>query len=221
MICPCVKNTPRKAQVTKLEYDWDDGFAHVAKRDKRLGKVMRNWSHARLEPKRLASPFHALMRAIIYQQLSGKAAATIHGRVLDLFPSKRHVAPAGILELSDTQLRGAGVSGNKVKALRDLAQRTIAGEIPSFAKLKRLSDDEIIERITAVHGIGRWTVEMLLIFQLGRPDVLPIDDLGVRKGYAIAHGLDVLPTPKELAVLAEKWKPFRSVGSWYCWRATE
>ena len=174
-----------------------------------------------LEIKPYRSPFLYLMRAIIFQQLSGKAAGTIHGRVIDLFPNKREVTPERLLKLPDAKLRGAGVSAGKLKALRDLARRTAAGEIPTFAKLRKLDDDEIVERLTAVHGIGRWTVEMLLIFQLGRPDVLPVDDLGVRKGYAIAHKLAEMPKPKELIELADSWRPYRTVGSWFCWRATE
>ncbi|MCB9893040.1 MAG: DNA-3-methyladenine glycosylase 2 family protein [Planctomycetes bacterium] len=205
----------------KLQFDWDDAVAHVTKRDKRIAGVIRKLGHLRLEPRPLKSPFHALMRAIIYQQLSGKAAATIHGRLMETFGSKRDVTPANLLKLKDAQIRGAGVSGNKMKALRDLAQRAEAGEVPTFAKLCRMEDAEIVERLTGVHGIGRWTVEMLLIFQLGRPDVLPIHDLGVRKGFAIAHKLKELPTPDELTDLAEKWRPYRTVGSWFCWRATE
>ena len=207
--------------MAKLGFDWHEAAAHVSKRDKRLGRVIKRLSDVRLEPRPLPSPFHSLMRAIIYQQLSGKAAATIHGRLIDRFEGKRNVTPANLLKLKDEQIRGAGVSGGKMKALRDLATRTIAGEVPSFAKLRRMEDDEIIERLTAVHGIGRWTVEMLLIFQLGRPDVLPIHDLGVRKGFGIAHKLDEMPTPNELTELAEKWRPYRTVGAWFCWRATD
>jgi DNA-3-methyladenine glycosylase II len=204
-----------------LLFDWDEAAAHVARRDIRIGRVVRRMPGARLTIQPARSPFHYLMRAIIYQQLSGKAAGTIHGRVLDLFPNKRQVTPANLLKLPDARLRGAGVSAGKLKALRDLARRTAAGEIPSFAGLRKLDDPEIVERLTAVHGVGRWTAEMLLIFQLGRPDVLPVDDLGVRKGYAIAHGLDELPKPKALAGLAECWRPYRTVASWYCWRATD
>jgi DNA-3-methyladenine glycosylase II len=207
--------------MNKLPFDWDHAADHVSRRDKRMGKVIRKLREVRLEPRRLRSPFHALMRAIIYQQLSGKAAGTIHGRLLDLFPSKREVTATNLLKLPELKIRGAGVSNNKLKALRDLASRTIAGEVPSFAKLRHMPDDEIIERLTAVHGIGRWTAEMLLIFQLGRPDVLPVHDLGVCKGFAIAQGWDEHPTPDELTEHAECWRPFRTVGSWFCWRATD
>lgn len=207
--------------MAKLEYEWDAGVAHVARKDRRIGKVIRRAGDIRLEIKAYRTPFLYLMRAIIYQQLSGKAAGTIHGRVIDLFPDKRSVTPERLLKLKDAKLRQAGVSGGKTRALRDLAQRSIAGEVPTFARLRRMDDTEIIERLTAVHGVGRWTVEMLLMFQLGRPDVLPIHDLGVRKGFAKAHGLEEMPTPKELERLAQSWRPFRTVGSWYCWRALE
>ncbi|MCA8910740.1 MAG: DNA-3-methyladenine glycosylase 2 family protein, partial [Planctomycetes bacterium] len=201
--------------MTKLAFDWDDAVAHVSRRDKRIGRVIRNAGDIRLEITPYRSPFLYLMRAIIYQQLSGKAAGTIHGRVIDLFPTKRQVTPERLLKLKNEQLRGAGVSGGKTKALRDLARKAAAGEVPGFAKLRRMDDEEVIECLTAIHGIGRWTVEMLLMFQLGRPDVLPIHDLGVRKGFALAHKLKEMPTPKELESLADKWRPFRSVGSWY------
>lgn len=202
-----------------LEFDWDMAAAHVSRRDKRIGAVIRAHADLRLEPRRQRSPFHALMRAIIYQQLSGKAAATIHGRLLELFSGP--VTAEKLLRLKDSQIRGAGVSGGKMKALRDLAQRTVAGHVPGFARLRRMDDAEIIQQLTAVHGVGRWTVEMLLIFDLGRPDVLPVHDLGVRKGFAIAHKLPELPTPEELTEHAERWRPYRTVGSWYCWRATD
>jgi 3-methyladenine DNA glycosylase/8-oxoguanine DNA glycosylase len=131
------------------------------------------------------------------------------------------VTAANLLKLPDAKIRGAGVSNGKMKALRDLARRTVSGEVPTFAQLRRMDDEEIIERLTAVHGIGRWTAEMLLIFQLGRPDVLPVADLGVRKGFAIAQGWPEHPTIDELTEHAECWRPFRTVGSWFCWRATD
>lgn len=202
----------------ELPFNWRDAANHIARRDRKLGRIIRANAQAEFTLRRLQSPFHALMRAIVYQQLSGKAAATIHGRLCALMP---RVSAANLLTLDDAAIRGAGISGGKMKAIRDLARRTVAGEIPGFAKLQRMPDDEIIERLTAVHGVGRWTVEMLLIFDLGRPDVLPVGDLGVQKGLAIAHKLPKLPTPDELTQTAERWRPFRTVGSWYCWRATD
>ncbi len=166
----------------------------------------------------MRSPFGYLARSIIFQQLSGKAAGTIHRRFLDLFPARR-ATPERLLALRAPKLRAAGISGGKQKALRDLAEHAEARKIPGFAALARLDDEEIIERLIQVHGVGRWTVEMLLIFQLGRPDVLPVGDLGVRKGFSLLAGNEDLPTPKELEIAAEPWRPYRSVGSWCCWRA--
>lgn len=168
------------------------------------------------------SIFAALIESILYQQLSGKAAATIHGRVLALFPrSPRGPTPEQLLRVSDARLRGAGVSRAKLLSLRDLARRAASGEIPTLARIRHMPDEEIVERLTAVRGIGRWTAEMLLIFRLGRPDVLPVDDYGVRKGFAAAFGRRTLPTPKELARHGERWAPWRTVASWYLWRAAE
>ncbi|MCK6439457.1 MAG: DNA-3-methyladenine glycosylase 2 family protein [Planctomycetes bacterium] len=172
-----------------------------------------------LRPSR--SPFEALLQSIIYQQLSGKAAATIHGRVLDLFPSRARIAPAHLLRLSDGKLRGAGVSQGKLLALRDLATKTIEGVVPSYPALRRMEDEDIIEHLTQVRGVGRWTVQMLLMFRLGRPDVLPVDDLGVRHGFKLTYGKREMPTPKRLLAYGERWKPWRSVASWYMWRAVD
>jgi DNA-3-methyladenine glycosylase II len=179
------------------------------------------------------SPFQSLLRAIVYQQLSGKAAATILGRVVALCPRKRP-QPQHLLELEDAALRGAGLSRNKLLALRDLAAKTIDGTVPTLAQLRRLDDDEIVTRLTAVRGIGRWTVEMMLMFRLGRADVFPVADLGVRKGFHLTFGaLDklsrgrkkddgiVLPAPKALLAYGERWRPYRSVASWYLWRAVD
>lgn len=185
-----------------------------------MAGVIERAGSASLEPRLAASPFAALARAIVFQQLSGKAASTIHGRLLDLFPRKR-IAPDRLLKLSPSKLRGAGVSAGKQKALKDLARKTRDGLVPAFADLRRMEDEQIIERLTQVHGIGRWTVEMLLIFQLGRPDILPVADLGVRRGLMLAHGMKSMPADTTLARRAAAWKPFRTVGSWFCWRACD
>ncbi len=206
--------------MSRLQYEWDDAIGHIARSDKRMARVIKAAGDARLEIKRVRTPFEYLLRAIIYQQLAGAAACTIHGRLLDLFPRKRP-DPELLLRLRAPRLRKAGVSINKQKAIKDLARRALAGEVPGYAALGRMSDQEIVDTLTKVHGIGRWTVEMLLMFQLGRPDVLPVDDLGVRKGFAKAYGLQEMPPPKELARLTQQWQPYRSVGSWYCWRALE
>ena len=166
-------------------------------------------------------PFDALAESIAYQQLSGKAAATIFGRVRGLYSKTKWLDPAKILATPDDALRSAGLSRAKTAAIKDLAAKTIDGTVPSGHALLRMSDDEIIARLTQVRGIGRWTVEMLLLFDLGRPDVWPVDDYGVRKGFAKTFGRRKLPTPKQLIKSGEKWRPYRSVAAWYFWRALE
>lgn len=166
-------------------------------------------------------PFDALAESIAYQQLSGKAAATIFGRIRALYPKSKWLDPEKLLATPDETLRAAGLSRAKTAALKDLAAKTIDGTVPSGRALIRMSDDEIITRLTAVRGIGRWTVEMLLLFDLGRPDVWPVDDYGVRKGFAKTFGRRKLPTPKQLMKFGEKWRPYRSVAAWYFWQALD
>jgi 3-methyladenine DNA glycosylase/8-oxoguanine DNA glycosylase len=177
-----------------------------------------------LQLKGTGGTFATLCESIVYQQLNGKAAATILGRVRDLFPGGV-LEPDRVLAASDATLRGAGLSAGKLASLRDLAERTSRGEIPTLTELERMDDEAIVERLTNVRGIGRWTVEMLLIFRLGRPDVLPVADYGIRKGFArvFARGRakDELPAPEHLTKRGERWRPYRSVASWYLWRATE
>jgi len=165
------------------------------------------------------SPFEALLRAIVYQQLTGKAAGTIHARVLKLF--RGPVTPRKILNKDDETLRGAGLSRNKVLAVQDLSRRTLDGTVPSMEELQTLSDEDIIKRLSAVRGIGQWTVEIMLIFKLGRPNVLPVADLGVRKGYQLAYNTNELPNAAELYEAGNAWAPYRSVATWYLWRATD
>jgi len=166
-------------------------------------------------------PFDALAESIAYQQLSGKAAATIFGRVRALYPKRKWLDPEQLLATPDERLRAAGLSRAKTAALKDLAAKTIDGTVPTGRALIRMTDDEIIARLTAVRGIGRWTVEMLLLFDLGRPDVWPVDDYGVRKGFAKTFGRRKLPTPKQLTKFGEKWRPYRSAAAWYFWRALD
>jgi DNA-3-methyladenine glycosylase II len=166
-------------------------------------------------------PFDALAESIAYQQLSGKAAATIFGRVRALYPKRKWLDPEQLLATPDETLRAAGLSRAKTAALKDLAAKTIDGTVPAGRALIHMSDDEIVTRLTAVRGIGRWTVEMLLLFDLGRPDVWPVDDYGVRKGFAKTFGRRKLPTPKQLMKFGEKWRPYRSVAAWYFWRALD
>ena len=166
-------------------------------------------------------PFDALAESIAYQQLNGKAAATIFGRVRALYPKAKWLDPEKVLATADEKLRAAGLSRAKTAAIKDLAAKTIDGTVPSGRALLRMSDDEIIARLTQVRGIGRWTVEMLLLFDLGRLDVWPVDDYGVRKGFAKTFGKRKLPTPKQLIKIGEKWRPYRSVAAWYFWRALD
>ncbi len=166
-------------------------------------------------------PFDALAESIAYQQLSGKAAATIFGRVRALYPKRKWLDPEQLLATPDEILRAAGLSRAKTAALKDLAAKTIDGTVPAGRALIRMTDDEIIARLTAVRGIGRWTVEMLLLFDLGRPDVWPVDDYGVRKGFAKTFGRRKLPTSKQLMKFGEKWRPYRSAAAWYFWRALD
>ena len=166
-------------------------------------------------------PFDALAESIAYQQLSGKAAATIWGRVRALYPKKKYLDPKLVLATPDRKLRAAGLSRSKVAALKDLAVKTIEGVVPSARALAKMTDEEIIERLIAVRGIGRWTAEMLLLFDLGRPDVWPVDDYGVQKGLAKTFGKRKLPTPKQMIKLGKKFQPYRSVAAWYFWRALD
>jgi O-6-methylguanine DNA methyltransferase len=205
-----------------LDFDPRLAAEHLRSRDAALGRVIDAVGPAAIRLKKTRSIFGALAEAIVYQQLSGKAAATIYSRVCALFPgAKNGPAPRQILAATDSQLRGAGLSRAKTLAMRDLARHAEAGEIPSLSAVRRMSDDEIVEHLVRVRGVGRWTVEMLLIFRLGRADVLPIHDYGVRKGFAVAHGKRRIPTPKELEHHGARWRPYRTAASWYLWRALE
>jgi DNA-3-methyladenine glycosylase II len=194
---------------------------HLAKSDPVLRRLIRKLPPCAfpVRPRRL--PFESLASAIAHQQLNGTAAQTILGRFIALFPGKRFPSAEDLGDVTDAQIRGAGFSRAKIAALRDLAAKTIDGVVPASHDIRRMSDDEIVERLTEVRGIGRWTVEMLLIFQLGRPDVLPVDDFGIRKGFAAAYGLGDLPKPKILLEHGERWRPHRTVASWYLWRSAD
>ena len=187
----------------------------------RMAELIARSRRYNITPAVSIRPFDALAESIAYQQLSGKAAATIFGRVRALYPKRKWLDPEQLLATPDETLRAAGLSRAKTAALKDLAAKTIDGTVPAGRALFRMSDDEIITRLTAVRGIGRWTVEMLLLFDLGRPDVWPVDDYGVRKGFAKTFGRRKLPTPKQLMKFGEKWRPYRSVAAWYFWRALD
>jgi 3-methyladenine DNA glycosylase/8-oxoguanine DNA glycosylase len=204
--------------------DFDPRIAveHVRASDPTLARVIDAVGPFGLEIQKTSSVFVALSEAIVYQQLSGKAAATIFARVCALFPRARAgLRPEPLLRASDAKLRGAGLSRAKLLALRDLARRTQSGEIPTLAALRRMEDAAIVERLTQVRGIGRWTAEMFLMFRLGRPDVLPAEDYGIRKGFATVYKKRELPVRKQLEKHGERWKPYRSVASWYLWRALD
>jgi DNA-3-methyladenine glycosylase II len=186
-----------------------------------MSKLVARARRYNISPAISIRPFDALAESIAYQQLNGKAAATIWNRVRALYPKTKWLDPAKILATPDDALRAAGLSRAKTAAIKDLAAKTIDGTVPPGRALLRMSDDEIIERLTKVRGIGRWTVEMLLLFDLGRPDVWPVDDYGVRKGFAKTFGRRKLPTPKQLMKVGKKWHPYRSVAAWYFWRALD
>jgi DNA-3-methyladenine glycosylase II len=196
-------------------------LTHLSRADAVLGGLIEAVGPCRLEPPSECHPFQTLAQAIAHQQLNGTAANTILRRLVDscgagLFPS-----PEQVLAAPAESLRAAGFSFAKVAALRDLAAKTLAAVVPDAATLRALDDEEIIARLTQVRGIGRWTVEMLLVFQLGRPDVLPVDDFGVRSGFQAAYGLARLPRPQALAAWGERWRPYRTTAAWYLWRALE
>lgn len=203
-------------------FDPDAALAHLRQADKALARIIDIAGPFRMELKVAPSIFAALTEAIIYQQLTGKAAATIHGRVCALFPRARAGLGADhILRVTDGKLRQAGLSRPKIAALRDLAKRTADGELPTLAQAHKMEDEAIIERLTAVRGIGRWTAEMLLMYRLGRPDVLPVDDYGIRKGFAFAFNRNRMPEREQMERRGLRWKPYRTVASWYLWRAAE
>lgn len=204
----------------RLPFDPDEARRHLAAIDPKLAALMESVGPFALKLQHEQETFDALAESIVYQQLTGKAAATIFSRVKGLFPRGR-ISPEAMLAMPDAKLRTAGLSGNKLLALKDLAKKTIDGTVPRLEELHAMGDDAIVERLTEVRGIGRWTVEMLLIFRLGRPDVLPVHDYGVRKGFARAYRKRALPTPKQLMKHGEKWRPFRTVASWYLWRALD
>ncbi len=205
-----------------MSYTYDSKTAVSALKgaDPKLARMIERIGPYRLRDQSAMTPFQALLRSIVYQQLSGRAAGSIHERVRALFPRKRPSARR-LLNLSDETLRGAGLSRGKVLAVRDLARRCLDGTVPSRGRLEQMDDEEIIEHLVQVRGIGRWTVEMLLIFNLGRADVLPVDDLGVRRGFMHTFGGGSLPDAKKMLRRGRRWRPYRSVASWYLWRASE
>jgi DNA-3-methyladenine glycosylase II len=212
----------------KLPFDPAEALEHLRANDAKLGALIDRAGAFTLRLDPSPSPFASLVESILHQQLHGKAAATIHARVRAYFGGDP--APQALLDTPDQVLRTAGVSSNKIRAFKDLAAKTLDGTVPTHAAIRKMSDAEIIERLTQVRGIGPWTVEMLLIFRLGRPDVLPVTDYGVRKGFALTFQrlpktrplvAEDLPQPEVLLKRGKRWAPFRSVASWYLWRACD
>jgi DNA-3-methyladenine glycosylase II len=193
----------------------------LAAKDPHLASLIKATQEFRVEKATTKSPYEVLVEAITHQSISGKAAATIFGRVKALGSNGSIPAPQEMLKLRKPALRKAGLSAAKILAMKDLAKKAIEGVVPTLEEARKLSDEELVKRLVSVRGIGAWTVEMFLIFRLGRPDVLPIHDLGVRKGWAITYGKKHMPTPKELLAFGERWRPYRTVASWYMWRACQ
>ena len=194
--------------------------AYLSQRCPIMRRLIKTHGPCPLVPQK-RSPYEALVSAVAHQQLHANAAEAILRRFKALFPQTRFPRPEQVLEATDEALRGCGFSSGKMLAIRDIAEKTLSGQIPKRAAALKLDDEELIERLVAVRGVGRWTVEMLLIFTLGRPDVFPSDDFGVRNGWRVAKKLDEMPKPKEFRALAERWQPHRTLAAWYLWRAAD
>lgn len=209
------------ANPSGLPFDLIAAQRSLAACDDRLKVLIDEMIPFEIDISEAQSPYEALLESIAYQSISGKAAATIYARVKALGSTGRAPTPQEMLRLAPRALRKAGLSGAKVLAMKDLAKKTIEGVVPPLEQAQQMSDEELVERLVSVRGIGAWTVEMFLIFRLGRPDVLPIHDLGVKKGWSVAYGKKHMPRPAELLAFGERWRPYRTVASWYMWRAFE
>jgi DNA-3-methyladenine glycosylase II len=198
-----------------------EALRHLAESDLVMGRLIEKIGACTLNPEPQRTPFESLVRAVAHQQLHGKAAESILGRFLARFPGRRFPRPEDLESVTDGDLRSFGFSGSKAAAIRDIAAKAIDGTVPTSRKIRALSDEEIIDRLSACRGVGRWTVDMLLIFKLGRPDVLPVDDFGVREGFRVTYGHEAQPRPKELLAFGERWRPFRTTAAWYLWRAAD
>jgi DNA-3-methyladenine glycosylase II len=204
-----------------LSFDLAEATQYLAARDEHLKRLIAETVQFQTDADQTQSPYEALLESIAYQSISGKAAATIFNRIKGLSGNGRPPAPEQMLKLRKSALRKAGLSGAKVLAMKDLARKTIQGIVPTREEAAKMSDEELVERLISVRGIGAWTVEMFLIFNLGRPDVLPIHDLGVKKGWSVTYGKKHMPKPKDLLAFGEQWRPYRTIASWYMWRAFE
>jgi 3-methyladenine DNA glycosylase/8-oxoguanine DNA glycosylase len=204
-----------------LPFDLAEAVRHLSERDERLKSLIAETVAFQIDIAKARSPYEALMESITHQSISGKAAATIYGRVKALGTNGNPPTPQEMMRVRTSALRKAGLSNAKTLAMKDLAKKTIEGIVPTLEQATKMSDEELIERLVSVRGIGAWSVEMFLIFRLGRPDVLPIHDLGVKKGWSVAYGKKHMPRPAELLKFGERWRPYRTVASWYMWRAFE
>lgn len=193
---------------------------HLAKSDAVMKRLIKQFGACALKPHTGRQPYESLVRAVAHQQLHGKAAEAILARFTALYPGKFPAAEA-VLATRPGELRACGFSQAKIAAIHDIAAHTVSGTVPTLARIRKLPDDDIIARLTQIRGVGRWTVEMLLIFHLGRPDILPVDDFGVRNGFRIAYNLDAMPKPRALADHGVRWQPYRTIASWYLWRAAD
>jgi DNA-3-methyladenine glycosylase II len=204
-----------------LPFNISEALRHLGERDERLKLLISETIVFQLDIAEACSPYVALLESITHQSISGKAAATIYGRVKALGSNGNAPTPQEMLRIRKPALRRAGLSGAKILAMKDLAKKTIQGVVPTLEQARGMSDEELVMRLVSVRGIGAWSVEMFLIFRLGRPDVLPIHDLGVKKGWSVTYGKKYMPRPAELLAFGERWRPYRSVASWYMWRAFE
>ena len=186
-----------------------------------MKRLIREHGKCALVPEKRRSPFQSLVLAVAHQQLNGTAANTILSRFRKLFPGRKFPRPENLAKVTDAQIRACGFSFAKIKAIRDIAEKTLSGVVPTPRQIVKLPDHEIIARLTEVRGVGRWTVEMLLIFQLGRTDVLPVDDFGVRNGFRVAYKKREMPKPKALLKFGERWRPHGTTAAWYLWRAAD
>lgn len=198
-----------------------EAHKHLSDNDPIMGELIVAHGQCALVPEMSRSPFQSLVQAVAHQQLHGKAANTILRRFGNLFPGRKFPRAEDLASVTDEQIRACGFSFAKIRAIRDIAEKTLSGVVPSRREIVKLPDEEIILRLTEVRGVGRWTVEMLLIFQLGRPDVLPVDDFGVRNGFRVAYRKRSMPTPKELRKFGERWRPHATTAAWYLWRAAD
>jgi len=194
---------------------------HLARRDPVMKRLIREHGKCDLTPETRRSPFQSLVQAVAHQQLNGTAANNILTRFKKLFPKRKFPRAQDLASVTDKQLRACGFSFAKIASIRDIAAKTLGGVVPTSRQIARLSDGEIIERLTEVRGVGRWTVEMLLIFQLGRPDVLPADDFGVRTGFRLAYKRRALPKPEQILKFGERWRPHATTAAWYLWCAAD